>query len=144
MEDKERMMNVITSGEIVLSNKEKEDIDSSIQEYKNKYDTDKEFRELVDKWNDIGTTPSIIKTVSKDDVVMFGTMIRDFRILDLNFLEEGEYDEEDVIIFNKGEIVEIVRELEDESFASGKGYLILSDEYESITVDISFVELIKK
>lgn len=144
MEDKERMMNVITSGEIVLSNKEKEDIDSSIQEYKNKYDTDKEFRELVDKWNDIGTTPSIIKTVSKDDVVMFGTMIRDFRILDLNFLEEGEYDEEDVIIFNKGEIVEIVRELEDESFASGKGYLILSDEYESITVDISFVKITDK
>lgn len=72
---------------------------------------------------------------------MFGKLKRGFKYIDTRFMDD--LDRDDMKVFEENEVVEIVRELIDDSFITGKGYLILTANLDALTVDSDFIEIIE-
>ena len=75
-------------------------------------------------------------------VYLKGVINTTFEFIDVNLVEY--IDDENIIQFSKGDEVEILRIIEDNSFLSGIGYVCLNTRNnESVTIDSSFIDLIK-
>ena len=75
-------------------------------------------------------------------VYLKGIINTTFEFIDVDLVEN--IDDENIIQFSKGDEVEILRTIEDNSFLSGIGYVCLNTRNnESVTLDSSFVDLIK-
>ncbi len=75
-------------------------------------------------------------------VYLKGIINTTFEFIDVNLVED--IDDENIIQFSKGDEVEILRIIEDNSFLSGIGYVCLNTRNnESVTIDSSFIDLIK-
>lgn len=75
-------------------------------------------------------------------VCLKGIINTTFEFIDVNLVED--IGDENIIQFSKGDEVEILRIIEDNSFLSGIGYVCLNTRNnESVTIDSSFIDLIK-
>lgn len=75
-------------------------------------------------------------------VYLKGIINTTFEFIDVNLVED--IGDENIIQFSKGDEVEILRIIEDNSFLSGIGYVCLNTRNnESVTIDSSFIDLIK-
>lgn len=75
-------------------------------------------------------------------VYLKGIINTTFEFIDVDLV--GDIDDENIIQFSKGDEVEILKIIEDNSFLSGIGYVCLNTRNnESVTIDSSFIDLIK-
>lgn len=78
-----------------------------------------------------------------------GILLSDFMYLqitddDLDTMSIEEFEMDEVLIIQKDKVVEVIKEIEDESYSSGLAFVIIASDNEAITVDSTLVKLFKE
>lgn len=77
-------------------------------------------------------------TIKKTFTVLFGDVSEDVLI---ERVGEGDIDGDDCVTFNKGEVVEVLKEIDDPTYVSGSCYVIVNTNNDAVSVDSSFLNI---
>lgn len=58
-------------------------------------------------------------------------------------VQEESVDEDDCTTFNKGELVEVIKVIKDSSYDSGKCYVIINSNNDSVSIDARFLKILE-
>lgn len=79
---------------------------------------------------------------------MRGILLHDYYFLNLSEDDYAahkveDFDHDEVFCLRKGDIVQVVKVIENETYGSGIAYVIVNEENESITIDSTVVKIIE-